>query len=118
MEDGAVEIQREEQRVRRREEIRRLTVRLFVAVALVLINGVCKRAAGFDESSDPNKGTENRDAAFYWASKLNRIAHNSFILEISYIFISLPWLELAPWIPMRSQRQLESNILFSLGFTS
>ncbi|KAG7597890.1 hypothetical protein ISN44_As06g021980 [Arabidopsis suecica] len=107
MDDGAFE-QRE-----RREELRRLTVRFVVAVALDLFTGVYKRAAGFD-GSDPNSGTETREnehRAFFWAAIFNKAAHFACMWVIAQILFSVEVLARR----MRSLRE-DCDMKLLLGF--
>ncbi|XP_010459919.1 PREDICTED: uncharacterized protein LOC104740891 [Camelina sativa] len=85
--DGGVVDQRREEELReRREELRRLSVRFFVAVSLNLSAGVCKRVTGLDGS-----GTENGDhVALYWAKKFSRMAEIScMIVIIQIVFVTV-----------------------------
>lgn len=86
----------------RRKELRRLTVRFFVAVAFYRFTG-----AGFD-GSDQNSGTE-----FYWASTFNKMAHFSFLWVTSQIALST--VVLARFLWMRSLREVCDKELV-LGF--
>lgn len=98
----------------KREELRRLSAMLIVAVLLTLFTEYCKLQCGLDLSG--TKKTETIHVALYWASKLNKLSRLCFLMVILDIWTVILDFALVPVVVERIRRRREeSDVMLAFG---